>query len=96
MEFTTTKGTYEDRRVSQRGSLRRVTYRILRFGVKHGMISVGICQFWQTGMLLDQSVAFSLEYEFMRIIVSSICLKSYLGPYGSERVGFKIILEYSL
>lgn len=93
MEFTTTKGTYEDRWVSQRGSLRRVTYRILRFGVKHRMILVGICQFWQTRMLLDQSVVLSLEYEFTRIIVSSICLKSYRGPYGSERVGVRIILE---
>lgn len=93
MEFTTTKGTYEDRWVSQRGSLRRVTYKILRFGVKHRMISVGICQFWQTGMLLDQSVVLSLEYQFTRIIVSSICFKSYLGPYGYERVGVKIILE---
>lgn len=84
MEFTTTKGTYEDRWLSQSGSLRRVVYRILRFGVKHRMILVEICQFWQTRMLLDQSVAFSLEYEFTRIIVSSIFLNTYHGPYGSQ------------
>lgn len=52
------------------------------------MLLVGICQFLQTQMLLEQSVVLSLEYmSSPRVIVSSICSWSYPGAYGSERAG---------
>lgn len=48
IECSATKGAYEGSGVSQRGSLKKEIYRVLRSGVNHRMILVGICKFLQT------------------------------------------------